>query len=170
MSLSLEFCHVTQLQNFKNWKLFKKWTLFAPRNWAVSYYLTLEEVSRPLRLEKPERLLQFVIIKCWKSFRGHWKIFYWPIIISFRSLVGPRARKTKIMAINVKKFENNWKKGFYQKFAELRDNNKLKTISITTRNYVITYYQTLEELPCHLGLKSSKTIKNSKNLKKNCRD
>ena len=40
--------------------------------------------------------------------------------------------------------------------------------STTTRNYAVTYYKTVEEFSCYLGLKELKMTKIFKEVEKNC--
>ena len=62
---------------------------------------------------------------------------------------------------------------FCQENDKFRDVKKLsgRNHSTTTRNYAVTFYKTLEEVPWNLGPKNSKIDKNfQKKLEKNCKN
>ena len=58
------------------------------------------------------------------------------------------------MTINVEKLEKNGKK--CQKYAKFCDAKILQDVPFKSRNYSVTYLQTLEEVPWLLRLKKSK--------------
>ena len=57
----------------------------------------------------------------------------------------------------------------YQKNDKIRDGKMLKNHSITTRNYAVTYYQTLVKVGWPLRLEKPKITKYLKKIEKNCK-